>query len=120
MWRDFQIAEFVSVGETFSAWSPIAARCWLTRSTTCCARSWRSVPHALSGVQLPTAAKAAPALTGTAAGDATSKATAANPTAASRFVDFNIRCPPVSVRLTTASKDGLDQPNGMECLLLPG
>ena len=55
MWSDFQSAEAASVGEIPSGASPSAWRCWLTSVTTCDANDALGVPHATSGVQLPTA-----------------------------------------------------------------
>jgi hypothetical protein len=58
MWRAFQTAAFVSVGETFSVTSPLDVRWLLTRVTTSDARSGRDVPQSAPGVQLPTTALA--------------------------------------------------------------
>src|SRR6478735_1438701 len=58
MCRAFHTAEAVSVGDVTSCGSDIAARCWLTRASTCAA----SVPFAAgqseAGVQSPVATAA--------------------------------------------------------------
>jgi hypothetical protein len=58
MWRAFQTAAFVNVGETFSVTRPIDVRCALMRLTTSEARSGRDVPQSEPGVQSPTTAAA--------------------------------------------------------------
>src|SRR6476660_7301598 len=59
MWRDFQSAAFVSVGESLSGPRPLAARFWFTRLSTAWTRSWRGVPQFDRGVQSPTMAACA-------------------------------------------------------------
>ena len=63
MWRAFQTAAFVSVGETLRETSPIPVRWLLTRLTTLDARSGRDVPQSEPGVQSPTTAAAGCATT---------------------------------------------------------
>jgi hypothetical protein len=58
MWRAFHTAAFVSVGETFSATSPIDVRWVLIRVMTSEARSGRDVPQSVPAVQSPTTAAA--------------------------------------------------------------
>jgi hypothetical protein len=58
MWRAFHTAAFVSVGETFSATSPIDVRWVLIRVTTSDARSGRDAPQSEPAVQSPTTAAA--------------------------------------------------------------
>ena len=79
--------------------------------------SRRTPVRALDTVAATAAAEAAGA---SGDGDEASASTAASasPTASVRMSGFNIRCPalPLSVRMTTVSKDGFDQPNRMELL----
>src|SRR4051794_27468477 len=55
MWRAFQVAAAVKVGETISGCRPRPARWELTRSTTWAARSAPLAGHAADGVQSPPA-----------------------------------------------------------------
>src|SRR4051812_40265752 len=93
MWRDFQRAEFVSVGDSLSGPRPFAARFWFTRLSTAWTRSWRGVPQFDRGVQLPTMAAAASwAATGVPAGPATANsAPKINAYASRRLLAFSIR-----------------------------
>jgi hypothetical protein len=93
MCRDFHVAEFVSVGDTLRAVSPIAVRCWLTRSTTWLASSVLTVPQLGSGVQFPTTADAAGGASGKTAGPANATASSTTPACSARFNDFGINVP---------------------------
>src|SRR5215218_7565554 len=53
MCSDFQFAAAARVGDTLSAPSPIAVRCWLTSANAAFASSGRRVPHADEGMQSP-------------------------------------------------------------------
>src|SRR3954447_12580756 len=92
MWRDFQIAEFVSVGESFNAPRPYVARFWLTSVSTCETRSWRSVPQFDWGVQSPMYAPAVETASGEPAGPATAvNAPTTSAQANRRLLAFSIR-----------------------------
>ena len=66
MCSDFQFAAAVRLGETFSAASPIAVRCWLINVSAALARSGCSVPHEAMGMQSPVVTRAGAAVTGPA------------------------------------------------------
>src|SRR3954471_18517123 len=118
MWRAFQSAAFVSVDDVVRATRPIAVRCWLTSSRTLAVRSCRGVPQLAPWTQSPTAAAEAAGASGDGDEPSANTAASASPTASVRMSDFNIRffALPLSVRMTTVSKDGFDQPNRMELL----
>ena len=75
MCSDFQVEEAVSVEESVSWESPLLARCWLIRVTTCEARSARFVPHEAVGVQLTAAPAGAATTAATAAATTMSETT---------------------------------------------
>src|SRR5579884_80612 len=95
MWRAFQTADAVSVGEICSATRPMPVRWLLTRLTTALARSGRLTGHDASGVQVPTTARAGGVATAVASVARIAAARTAPP--ASRAVRRDIKRNPSSV-----------------------
>ncbi len=84
MWRAFQTAEAVSVGEVTSCPIPIDARCWLISDITCEARLPFAAGHDEPGVQSPVWIAAATGRGAVAAYAASRPAKTSAPTNAAR------------------------------------